>query len=127
MSSRSFFDDSVRIRDASRQKRKMARTPVNIKGEYALKGQDQAHQCEVTDLGTGGLSMTTRSTMYDGDEVEVRLPLGKSALTVPGRVVRVSGKSIGVQFEDLPDEQLEIIQDYIHTTFFDKKDPQKKP
>lgn len=127
MASQSFFDDSVQIRDAAQQKRKKARTGVNIPAEFALKGQGQPVECTVTDLGTGGLSITTRSTMYMGDQIEVRLRLGKEALTILCSVVRVSGKSIGLQFDKIPDIQMEYIQNYIHTTFFDKPDQKKKP
>ncbi|MEQ9367316.1 MAG: PilZ domain-containing protein, partial [Leptospirales bacterium] len=64
MASQSFFDDSVQIRDAAQQKRKKARTGVNITAEFAIKGQDRPVECTVTDLGTGGLSINTRSSMY---------------------------------------------------------------
>ena len=128
MASQSFFDDSVQIRDAAQQKRKKARTGVNIPAEFVLKGQSQPVECTVTDLGTGGLSINTRSTMYTGDQIEVRLRLGNQSLSVPCSVVRVSGKSIGLQFDRIPEEQMEYIQNYIHTTFFEKKDSnQKKP
>ncbi|MCR9144338.1 MAG: PilZ domain-containing protein [bacterium] len=127
MASQSFFDDSVQIRDAAQQKRKKARTGVNIAAEFVLKGQGQPVECTVTDLGTGGLSINTRSTMYMGDQIEVRMRLGKEALSVPCTVVRVSGKSIGLQFDRLPEQQMEYIQHYIHSTFFDKKDQKKKP
>ena len=98
---------------------------VSIPAEFVLKGQGQPVECTVTDVGTGGLSITTRSTMYMGDRIEVRLRLGNHALAVEGSVVRVSGKSVGVQFDGIPDADMETIQHYIHTTFFDKKDPKK--
>ncbi len=125
MGSQSFFDDSVSIRDSARQKRKKARTNVNLTGEFLLTGQNNPVECTVTDIGTGGLSITTRSTMYMGDRSEVRLRLGKDALSVPCTVVRVAGKSIGLQFEKIAEAELEKIQQYIHTTFFDKKDSKK--
>lgn len=125
MGSQSFFDDSVSIRDSARQKRKKARTNVNLIGEFVLSGQDRPVECTVTDIGTGGLSITTRSTLYMSDRLEVRLRLGKDALSVPCTVVRVSGKSVGLQFEKIAGAQLETIQHYIHTTFFDKKDSKK--
>jgi hypothetical protein len=125
MTSQSFFDDSVKIRDAARQKRKKARTTVSIPAEFLVQGQERSIECTVTDLGTGGLSINTRSTMYAGDRLEVRMRLGQHPVTVEGTVVRVAGKSVGVQFEGVSEERLEIIQQFIHTRFFDKRDPKK--
>lgn len=126
MVSGSFFNESLHMRDASRQKRKMARTTVSLSGEYLVGADERPVECSITDIGTGGLSMLTKTSMYVGDAVRVRLRLGSESLELAGQVVRVTGKTVGVQFTSIQEEHLEKIQDYIHTTFFqDPKDSRK--
>ena len=120
-SSSSFFNDSIKLRDASQQKRKQARSPAQIEAEFYIAGQQQPHPCSVTDLGTGGLSFITKSTLYQGDKVELALKIQGRGLRLKGEVIRVSGKSIGIKYLDVDDATLQRIQDFIHTSFFAPK------
>lgn len=121
--SSSFFNESVQLRDSAQQKRKQARSPAKIEADFMLKGQDQPHPCSVTDLGTGGLSIQTKSTLYQGDVIDIQLKLQGRMLKLPVEVVRVSGKSIGLKYQNLSDQDMAKIQDFIHRAFFN---PDKK-
>ncbi|MCB1309242.1 MAG: PilZ domain-containing protein [Leptospiraceae bacterium] len=126
MSEKSLFNHSIQVRDAAHQKRKKARTSITVEGEYALQSRPaDMVPCTVTDVGTGGLSFVTRATLYQGDEVMVRFKLGAHPVKLNGSVIRVSGKNVGIQYQGVSEQQLEIIQKFIHTTFFEK-DPKKK-
>lgn len=119
-SNQSFFNNSLQMRDASQQKRKKARSRVSLAGEYRIEGKNDPVECQIVDLGTGGVSMMTKATMYVGDRIRIRMRLGPSPLDVAGVVIRVSGKTLGIQFEKVSEEQMALIQQYIHQAFFDK-------
>ena len=125
MSGGSFFNDSLRFRDPAQQKRKKARAQINAEAEYALSNSGGYQSCQPVDIGIGGLSFTSRSTLYQGDRLSVRFRLLERPVEFQAEVSRVSGKYVGVAFIDPPEEQLEIIQKYIHSNFFDKD--KKKP
>ncbi|MCB1326438.1 MAG: PilZ domain-containing protein [Spirochaetales bacterium] len=117
---KSLFNESLQVRDASQQKRKKARANVQLEGEFRINTDDQSHPCTVIDVGTGGLSLICRSTLYQGDRLTVRFRLGGRPISLSGAVVRANGKNIGIQYDPLDEEKLALIQQYIHTTFFDK-------
>ena len=77
------------------------------------------------DIGIGGLSFTSRSTLYQGDRVHIRFRLMERSVEFDGEVSRVSGKYVGLAFLDPSEDHLELIQKYIHSNFFDKD--KKKP
>ncbi|MBE7438276.1 MAG: PilZ domain-containing protein [Spirochaetales bacterium] len=117
---KTLFNESFSVREAAQQKRKKARAQVNIPAEILLDGGTANQPATLTDLGTGGLSLQCRTTLYPGDKLKVLFKLKGTAMSLPGSVARVSGKSIGVQFTSISDEQMESIQSFIHSTFFDK-------
>lgn len=119
-SSSSFFNESLNVRDKAQQKRKKARAITNINGEFHLNGKDEAIPCLITDLGTGGLSMQSRTTLYDGDQVVVRFRLGPNYMQLAANVSRLSGKNVGLQFTNPDEKQMEALQAYIHTAYFEK-------
>jgi len=114
----SLFDDSIKLRDPSQQKRKKARTPVNIPGEFMLEGRTDSYPCTITDLGTGGMSFIGKSSLYVGDKLNMRFKIKTMIVEIGVSVIRASGKSIGVQITSISEEDLDRIQDYIHSTFF---------
>ncbi len=116
----SFFNDSMSMRDPSQQKRKKARAQVNITGEFTLDGSDSLQPCTITDIGTGGLSFISKSTLYEGDKIKVHFKLGSLKMELDTAITRTIGKTAGAQFQAISTEQLEQIQDYIHKAFFDK-------
>ena len=121
MGERSFFNDSIRLMDPSHQKRKKARTPVNIQGEFSLDGKKEIFECTLTDIGTGGLSFISKMSLYVGDRLLLRFRLNSQTIELPVAVVRVAGKHTGAQFSSIKDESLQIVQNFIHTSFFEKE------
>lgn len=119
----SFFDERLQLRDADKQKRKQARTGLREEAVLRVGQQPQAHPCTLVDIGTGGLSLLTKQTLYVGDVVEIECSLATKKLALSGTVARVSGKNVGVQFNKLSDEDLSTIQHFIHETFFQKERP----
>lgn len=125
MSGGSFFNDSLRFRDPAQQKRKKARAQIEAEGEFAIGDSPSYQSCQMVDIGIGGLSFSSRSTLYQGDRVKVRFRIMDRQMEFEGEVSRTSGKYVGVAFLNPSEEQLELIQKYIHTNFFDKD--RKKP
>jgi len=125
MADRSLFNDSIRIIDPSQQKRKKARAQLEQDAQFYLQGKKETVPCTLTDLGTGGLSFISKSTLYTGDKLTVRFKVKTRTLEIPSVVVRVAGKSSGVQFTEISEQDLALIQDFIHTSFFEKE--KKKP
>ncbi|MCB1175752.1 MAG: PilZ domain-containing protein [Leptospiraceae bacterium] len=116
--SSSFFNDSLHMRDSNQQKRKQARANARIEATFLLDGQNQEHSCSVSDLGTGGMSILSKSTLYMGDKIRVQLKVATRMLDISCEVVRVSGKSVGLRFVEISPENLERIQEFIHSSFF---------
>lgn len=119
MSGGSLFDDSMRMRDPAQQKRKKARAPVNRGGEFAV-GAGSYQECTVNDIGTGGLSFATRSALYPGDSIRIRVKLGEKFMDLPAMVARSSGKTVAAVFDELSEDQVITIQEYIHQSFFER-------
>ena len=117
----SLFNDSLRMRDPSQQKRKKARTQVNLDGQFHLKGQKEKNQVNLTDLGAGGLSFVSRTTLYPGDNLTIQFKLNKEILEVEATVIRTAGKNFGVQFINPSEQLVQKIQEYIHSSFFEKE------
>lgn len=126
MADKSLFNESFVVRDAAQQKRKKARARVNLQGEFQLEGKPEKFPCTLVDIGTGGLSLQTRSTLYVGDKIVVSFKLKAKPMKQNAVVTRVSGKSIGLQFTGLGEAELAEIQEYIHSAFFDSNKDKKK-
>ncbi len=122
---KSLFNDSLKMRDSAQQKRKKARLNVNIPGEYRLEGQSEYYPCQLSDLGAGGLSLLSKGTLYSGDQLHIRFRMDQRSIEIRGVAVRVSGKSVGIQYQDVSEEEISAIQDFIHSSFFEKE--KKKP
>lgn len=121
----SFFDDRLQLRESDKQKRRQARSNLNLDGTFTMAAGGDPAPCTLLDIGTGGLSFLTRSTLYVGDKINLLCKLAGAELRVSGIVSRVSGKTVGIQFTALGATELEQIQAFIHKTFFEK-DPRKK-
>ena len=80
----------------------------------------------MVDLGTGGLTIQSGSTLYIGDRITVEFQLNSQTLKIQGVVARATGKDYVVRYEELPQFETSVIQDYIHKVFFrDDKDKDK--
>jgi hypothetical protein len=101
-----------------KQKRKKARVRTNIEGFYFLNKTPRSIPCNVIDLGTGGLTIQSGTVLYVGDKVTVLFNLENHPLKISGEIGRISGKNAVVRFDDLPPQELNVIQTYIHKVFY---------
>lgn len=124
-SKKSLFNDSIQVRDPAQQKRKRARTNVNLEAEFAVAGSPNPSPCLLADVGTGGLSFTTRAGLYKGDRIQVIFTVNNQKVAIPGEVVRVAGKTVAMEYRDASPEALDAVQNFIHSAFFEKD--RKKP
>ncbi|MBE7412821.1 MAG: PilZ domain-containing protein [Leptospiraceae bacterium] len=123
---KSIFNDSFKVFDPSKQKRKKARIRLDITGFYTLNGKGKPIDCKLIDLGTGGMTFQSPMSLYPGDRLEVEFKLSGKLISVPGEIVRTSGKDCVMKYKDLIPATEEVIQGYIHDSFFDDKS-KKKP
>lgn len=101
-----------------KQKRKKARVKTNLEGFYFLNKKPTSIPCNIIDLGTGGLTIQSGTVLYIGDLITVHFTLDHIPLKVTGKVGRVTGKNVVVQFDELPSHELNTIQNYIHKVFY---------
>ncbi|MBI3395595.1 MAG: PilZ domain-containing protein [Spirochaetia bacterium] len=120
MAEKSLFNESMKVRDPSQQKRKRARTVLDKEAEFKMKGGQESVACTLTDVGTGGLSFVTKAGLYQGDLITISFQLVKRKIHIPCKVVRVSGKAVGAEYDGVSEEDLADIQEYIHSAFFEK-------
>lgn len=67
----SLFRDSFEYRDPSLQKRKDARIKIVLDAEISIKGKQEKHPVTILDIGTGGVALDSRITMFEGDYVHL--------------------------------------------------------
>ena len=122
------FNQSFTVFDPKKQKRKKARVRLSTAGIYFLNShKHRVNNCHLVDLGTGGLTIQSGSILYIGDSITVEFELNNQKLRIPGVVARATGKDYVVRYEELPEFETGIIQDYIHKVFFrDDKGKEKK-
>ncbi|NPV37861.1 MAG: PilZ domain-containing protein [Brevinematales bacterium] len=90
------------------------RIQVNIRAIYSYKG------CEgegtIIDISTGGLAMEVKQIFVPGDLLRIRFRLeGVSAqeIDIWGIVRSVNGTLLGIKFEEVSNENLERIDQYV--------------
>ncbi|GIX41958.1 MAG: hypothetical protein KatS3mg129_1691 [Leptospiraceae bacterium] len=74
MDSRKQYNERIgEFRDPSKQKRKNARIRVpNIPATFILEGLNKEYECQILDIGTGGLGISTKTLLYPGDKIRIR-------------------------------------------------------
>lgn len=113
---------SGELRSPSKQQRKNARIRVtNITGTFILQNQNKEYECQILDIGTGGLGISSKTLLYPGDKIIVKFWLEDKNFELPSVVSRVSGKNIGLIFDNVPTEMINQIQNFIHKNIFHKK------
>lgn len=101
-----------------KQRRKKARVRTNLEGFYFLNKNPNRIPCKIIDLGTGGLTVQSGTVLYVGDILTVNFTLEQVPLKITGKIGRTSGKNAVVIFEDLPLQDISVIQNYIHKVFY---------
>ncbi|MCE9501768.1 MAG: PilZ domain-containing protein [Leptospira sp.] len=122
---KSIFNSSFSVFDQAKQKRKKARVRLDVAGSFVLNKKGMSNQCKLIDLGTGGLTFQSNLTLYPGDALEMQFKLKEKAVNILGEIVRTAGKDAIMRYSDLPQETVDLIQEYIHSAFFEDKTKKK--
>ncbi|MCX7821143.1 MAG: PilZ domain-containing protein [Brevinematales bacterium] len=90
------------------------RIPVNIKAIYYLKNSEG--EGRIVDISTGGIGMEVRQIFVSGDLVRIvfRIP-DQSNVEIDfwGIVRNVTGNLVGINFEEISNENREKIDKYV--------------
>ncbi|MCS7205798.1 MAG: PilZ domain-containing protein [Leptospiraceae bacterium] len=109
-------------RDPSKQKRRHARIAVsNLQGTFLVEGSGQEHDCSILDIGTGGMGISSKTLLYPGERIKMRFWLENQEFEIPGIVSRVSGKNVGIIYDNPPQDVIMKIQNFIHSKLFKGK------
>jgi len=103
------------------------RIGVNIKAIYSYKGCDG--EGTIVDISTGGLAMEVKQIFVPGDLLRIRFRLeGVSAQEVDiwGIVRSVNGTLLGIKFEEVSNENLEKIDQYVTSLLSQKGLPERE-
>ncbi|AYV55589.1 MULTISPECIES: PilZ domain-containing protein [Leptospira] len=117
---KSLFNDSFEYRDPALQKRKNARVKVTLDAEMSIKGKQERHPVTILDIGTGGVALDSRMTMFEGDRIHLHARINGKELTLEAEIIRSSGKKMNSIFVNIADEHKNEIQELIHKKFFEK-------
>lgn len=101
-----------------KQKRKKARVRINTQGIFYLGNKPKPFDCNLVDLGIGGLTIQTGSVLYAGEKVKVEFKLNSEKLTIDGVIARANGKDYVVRYDELPERETSVIQSYIHRVYY---------
>ncbi|MBW0432717.1 PilZ domain-containing protein [Leptospira yasudae] len=118
---KSLFNDSFEYRDPALQKRKNARVKITLDAEMSIKGKQERHPVTILDIGTGGVALDSRMTMFEGDRIHLHTRINGKELTLEAEIIRSSGKKANSIFVNIADEHKNEIQELIHKKFFEKE------
>ena len=115
------------VMDPTKQKRKNARMNINLTAQLKLEAKGDFHNCEIDDVGTGGIRFHGGMYVLEGDKVVLRFELEENKpLEAHGPILRTQGKYAVVQIPETGAEKLVTeIQEYIHKNLFSSDSPQK--
>jgi Tfp pilus assembly protein PilZ len=91
-----------------KEKRGNRRIPSSCLISYATRGV--AYEDFLLDISAGGVFIETRGVFTVGESLSLTFPMPghQHFITVTGRVVRVNGHGIGVQFDEAVQELLDV-------------------
>jgi Tfp pilus assembly protein PilZ len=94
-------------RSSLKEKRGNHRVPSTSPVSYATRGI--AYEDFLLDISAGGVFIETQAVFAVGETLSLTFPLPghQHYITVTGRVIRVDGNGIGVQFDEAVQELLD--------------------
>ncbi len=104
------------FRKPEQQKREMARLNVDFAGSYKLKGATDWLQCEIIDIGTGGIQLRGKFSFYEGDVVDSKFFIEDKVILCQIEITNISGRKAGGKYTAIEEKDLDVIQNYIHKT-----------
>lgn len=99
-----------------KQRRKFARMKVSLPCQYKLQSDEEGkwEQGMLFSIGTGGVGIETRFSLYPKERVEVRFNLAGKSISALVEIVYVIGRKAGAKFLAISEKDVEAIQAYIH-------------
>ncbi|WP_032930224.1 PilZ domain-containing protein [Leptospira santarosai] len=117
----SLFSASFEYRNPSLQKRKNARIKIALGAEISIQGKQEKYPVTILDIGTGGVALDSRTTMFEGDRIHLHTKINGKDLILETKIIRSSGKKVNGIFVGIADEHKIEIQEFIHKKFFGKE------
>ena len=102
------------------EKRKFVRlkAPIGVTYKLIKKHRKQrSHSSFIEDLSAGGLSLTVKEDLRQGDllEMTIQIPHLREAVQAIGEVAWIfPSRKIGVRFRDVESSDLKHVLEYIH-------------
>ena len=87
---------------------RLTRINVSIPAVYSWKGSTA--EGIIVDISSGGMGIDVRQIFVIGDILRVQFRAGEKLVEFWGIVRNVVGNNIGVKFEEISNENLEIIE-----------------
>lgn len=97
---------------------RLTRIPVNIPATYSLKGHES--EGKIVDISSNGLGMEVRQIFVIGDLIRIQFATTTDAVDFWGIVRRISGGTIGIQFEEISKENEEKIEEFVNDLLREK-------
>ena len=101
--------------------RKQPRLKVDIPGFLLKSGDEFRNKCNIINIGVLGLGLEYKGVLVRGDLVEVEFILNGVKLNFRCKVAHISGKFLGLTFQDINQEETTFIRDIVHANFFNRK------
>jgi c-di-GMP-binding flagellar brake protein YcgR len=92
---------------------RQTRISVNIPADYQYR--NNKGDCVIVDFSEGGIAIEAKQLFVEGDLINVRATLAKNFQLDIWCVVRnVTGRKIGLQFEEISNQQRNDLQNFVY-------------
>lgn len=100
---------------AEQTSERMTRISSSIYGVYHYKGSKAP--CVITDFSVNGLAITTNQLLVEGDLIRIKadLPHSSVKLDIWCVVRNVQGRKVGLEFEEISNEQKNNLIQYVYS------------
>ena len=103
-----------------KKQRQEPRLIVDLPAQYKLDKSPNYAECCVVDISAVGLGVEIKSFLVEGDKVKLKFPLGNRDIEISCIVKYVLGKTIGLQYQNMEENEVEFIRDYVNKGFFER-------
>lgn len=110
------IDSGGKFLSPEKQKRESARIKVLLKGQYKFVGYQDWMECNIYDVGIGGVRIEGKTSFYIGDELDLNFAIDNFPIKGVLTVTNISGKKAGGRFIEITSEGRATIQNFLHKT-----------
>ena len=102
-------DEQEESLDSHDERRHYERSRLIV--DVFFDGKNATGVASTKDIGAGGLYLNTQAELSEGSLLLLRIPIGQKQIVVNAEVVYSNpGRGVGVRFENLSEEDQELIQ-----------------